>query len=102
LVGSPCDTLTGIETYEFEKSEMDIYFHSGLGLLYVNAHGLQARSYVLSVFNSNGKLIYSEIKKLSSSFLTSEVEFSGNTTGMYFVTIQTDSEILTSKFLKAE
>ncbi len=102
LVGSPCDTLTGVQStvYKVQGAELLVYYHSGWQKLFVNAQNIKGKDCLLQIFDVNGKEMYSSQKKTTPPFFTQDVSLEGIASGMYLVTLTTEKEKLIKKFVK--
>ncbi len=100
--GSSCDSLPYVTVKELqkEKSNLNIFYHSGWHIAFVNAKRLRGEKYVLSVYDLMGKEIFKEEGTLSSSYFTGDLNCSGFANGMYIVNLQTEKEVLSKKFVK--
>jgi hypothetical protein len=102
--GSVCDTLM-LSDSPFEDSETlknkKINVYSDGQIAFVNAEGLLGKSYTLHVFDVLGHLIH-EHKGIvnTGGYATHDVPCINYTSGFYFVSITTDQEKLSCKFMK--
>ncbi|MBP7245780.1 MAG: T9SS type A sorting domain-containing protein [Bacteroidia bacterium] len=100
-VGSPCDTLTvGINELFPKNGTLKIYYDKDWQSIFVNAKELKGRSGSLQIFNSSGQLIYGTKANIDGGYYSSSSLFSYPSIGVYIVRLQTDKEVLTSKFVK--
>ena len=103
LVGSICDTLNlGIEINEEQnhKKGITIYFDFDWQKAHIDAKGLQGENYTLQLQDILGHLIF----EYSSTLVNGEVSVQANCfnfpSGVYFVSIITNKEKLSCKFVK--
>lgn len=100
--GSICDTLPhlGVATNEFQiqQSALHIFYHSTLQTAFINAQGLHGKNYSLQLFDLTGRNIFSEQGKLHSEYFSQNFQcpFSN---GIYIITLTTEKENLTAKFI---
>ena len=100
-MGSPCDTLTvGINELFPKNGTLKIYYDKDWQSIFVNAKELKGRSGSLQIFNSSGQLIYGTKANIDGGYYSSSSLFSYPSIGVYIVRLQTDKEVLTSKFVK--
>ena len=103
LTGSICDTLNlGIDRGEEQsnKKGISIYFDFGMQEAFINATGLQGESYTLRCQDLLGHIIFEH----SSYIVNGEVSVQANcfnfSSGVYLVSIITNKEKLSCKFVK--
>jgi hypothetical protein len=99
---SMCDTVTSIRDLQsvVEKEMLHMFYHPQWEIAFINAEGLRGKKYSLGVFDLMGRKIYKEEGALSSSYFTKDLrcgEFAG---GLYVVTLRTEKEVLSKKFVK--
>jgi hypothetical protein len=105
LGGSLCDSLglpnsiSNVQT-AISKSELHVFFHTGWQVAFINVANLRGRNYSLKIFDSLGKIIFSEEGKLNSEFYTNNLNCTAFASGVYLVRLQTDREVLSKKFVK--
>jgi hypothetical protein len=101
LAGSICDTLS-VNTYEpiLEKSELKVFYQSSWKIAFINAQKLSGKNYLLSVFDINGRVLYHEDGRLSSTYFTKNLSFENFANGAYFVSLSTERERLVERFVK--
>jgi hypothetical protein len=101
VVGSACDTIVnGITSPKSETAKLYIFFHSGWNTAFVNAENLKGKTFNLRIVDLLGKEVYAEKGKLSSSYFTSDINCSHLAGGVYILTLETDKEIISKKFVK--
>ncbi len=101
VVGSICDSLhTSVENLPSAKAELKIYYHGGWEVAYINAQQLKGRTYLLSVYDVSGKRIFSESGKLNSPYYTKSLNCQGFAGGVYLVTLETEQEKMTERFVR--
>jgi len=99
--GSPCDTLTGIDESGIQlPPRINVFFHPGFEILFVNANNLTGKQYQMTVYDMNSKIVINESGSLNSEFYTKDVTFIGKSAGLYVVAFRTEKENLVSKFIK--
>ncbi len=101
VVGSVCDSLTsGITTSQFENSKLFTFYHHDWQIVFINAQGLEGRKYILNVVNILGHLIYKEEGNLDSHYYTHDLSMQGLADGVYIISLVTDKEALSAKFVR--
>lgn len=102
LIGSPCDTLSvGINDIEVKSNaELFVFYHSTWQKLFVNAQNLAGTKYKLSIVDMVGKAVYQQKGNLSPPYFTKDISFINLSKGLYVLSLETNKEILTSKFIK--
>ena len=102
LIGSGCDSLVGVPgiTYEVQRQELHVFYHPGWQVAFVNATGLSGRNYSLRVYDLTGREVFREEGKLSSSYFTKDLRCDEFARGMYVVSLRTEKEVLSKKFIK--
>jgi len=100
LVGSPCDTLVGIQQIQNEIAPtLHIYYHSSWEKVFINAQHIKGQSGKLMLYDLQGKLIYTEPIKSQNGFYTKDLSIIGKAAGMYLVVVETEKERLVKKFV---
>jgi|GEM_PF-296480 len=111
LVGSPCDTLVGINepTRTNTNASIHIYYAPDWQTAFINADNLKGTTYRLSVYDLMGKEVFSESGKITPPYYTKNLNCTGWAKGMYVVRLESDSyrtdsyrtekEKLTKKFV---
>ncbi|WP_165366213.1 ice-binding family protein [Brumimicrobium glaciale] len=79
-----------------EDASLTIYPNPTDGKIEMRFHGNSSDVNSIGIFNSRGQQIY------SSKTLQSEFDLSGNSPGLYFMHVQYDAKVLTSKFVISE
>ncbi|MEO8086892.1 MAG: T9SS type A sorting domain-containing protein [Bacteroidota bacterium] len=102
LIGSGCDSLVGVQSIKYDESRGDlhVFYHSGWQIAFINAEGLKGKKFSLAVFDLTGRQVFKETGKLSSSYFTKDLRCEQFANGMYVVTMSTEKEILSKKFIK--
>jgi hypothetical protein len=100
--GSICDTL-GLpnnlqDNINQETPQLKIFYYPDWQIIFINASSLHGKYFNVRLFDIAGKLIYEESGQLSSAYFTKDVPL-GITKGLYLVSLETDKEILSGKFL---
>ncbi len=104
--GSVCDSLphlgVGINNSENNISsvKLNIFYHSGWQIAFINAEGLKGKNYSLTIFDLMGREAFKEEGKLSSEYFTKDLSCSSFANGMYIVNLQTEKEVMSKKFVK--
>ncbi|MBL7926866.1 MAG: T9SS type A sorting domain-containing protein [Bacteroidia bacterium] len=106
LTGSVCDTLTtgiapqpqtgGVATLQ------TTYIHAWQKL-FVNAQQVKGKNALLMIYDTQGKEVYRSHKGHASGaggYYTQDVDVSNLSNGLYIVTLVTDKEVLSAKFVK--
>jgi len=68
--------------------------------LFINAQHLKGATYMLTVTDVMGRLVFKEQGKLQPPYFTKDLDCSGFSEGMYIVTLTTNRERLSQKFIK--
>ncbi len=98
---SSCDTLSVvISETEIPKSKLNVFYHSGWQIAFINAEGLKGKNYSLTIFDLMGREIFKEEGTLTSQYLTKDLSCSSFANGMYIVNLQTEKEVMSKKFNK--
>lgn len=102
-VGSACDTLTGIE--EFAQKSKSIKLHVApnpvTNTLYFNAQQVSGRTAFITIQNTLGSLVFKkDVTVLNGGYVTLPVTVSGFINGIYIITLHTDNEVASTKFIK--
>lgn len=101
--GSVCDSLTlKIEdspTTEAKK-DLHVFYHSAWQRAFINAEGLRGKIFSLSIIDLAGKETYNEKGKLTSSYFSKDLNCEGFTAGLYIVSLRTENEVMSKKFVK--
>ncbi|MBX3106761.1 MAG: T9SS type A sorting domain-containing protein [Bacteroidetes bacterium] len=101
LVNSMCDTITGMENpTQATLPLLNVFFESSWGLLYVNAHNLKFNSCTLNIFDSYGRLIYTEKTSIQPPFYSTQINCSTWSSGVYSVQLISENTKLTARFAK--
>jgi hypothetical protein len=96
---SLCDSLSvGINQIEIANKELKLFYHSGWQTAFINANGLQGKNYSLTIFDITGKQLFSEKGRLFSEYFTKDLHFNF-ANGIYIVSLATEKEILSNKFI---
>ncbi len=100
LVGSGCDTLsTGIAQVQEPQPQLYVTFESNWKKIFVNAQRLKGRQCRLSVYDVNGKLIDGDRQESYQGYYTKSMEMGGREAGVYLLRLETEKEVLTTKFV---
>lgn len=102
LVGSLCDSLTtGLQgnEYEIQKPELFVNFITEWQKAFINAQNLKGTKYYLRVHDMLGNTVFKEQGNLQPPYFTKDLNCSNFSKGMYIVTLQTDKELLSKKFI---
>jgi hypothetical protein len=81
---------------DHEQEGLTMYPNPTDGKIEMRFHGNSSDVNSIGIFNSRGQQIY------SSKTLQSEFDLSGNSPGLYFMHVQYDAKVLTSKFVISE
>jgi hypothetical protein len=103
LVGSPCDTLSADLTpgpSPKERGEIQCTYITSWEKLFVNAQHVKGRDVAVSVYDGRGSAIKNYELKIINGYATVDVDCSGWSDGLYIVHLQTEQEILSTKFVK--
>jgi hypothetical protein len=77
-----------------------VFYHPGWQIAFIDAEGLTGKRFNLHVFDLFGRIIYSEEGNLNSEYYTKDLNCDGFAKGMYVVTLSTEKENLSKKFIK--
>ncbi len=100
LAGSGCDTLsTGIAPVQEPEAQLFVTYESNWKKIFVNAQRLKGRQCRLSVFDVNGKLIDGDVQESYQGYYTKSMEMGGREAGVYLLRLETEKEVLTTKFV---
>jgi len=100
-VGSPCDTL-GVGINELEVTNNAALFVTYIAAwqkLFVNAQNIKGNNCVLQISDINGRIVFSSEKKSAPPYFTQDVNCAAFANGMYIVSLRTEKEFLTKKFI---
>jgi hypothetical protein len=104
LQGSSCDTVlwTGISAQEaVGKGQLFVTYISNWQKLFVNAQHLKGTNCLLKVYDITGKKVFELDKQtVRAGYYTFDLDCNTFATGMYIVKLQTEKEMLTTKFIK--
>jgi hypothetical protein len=101
LQGSFCDSLTVSIYHEIpNRPEVNVFFHAGLDIIFINGKFSGGTDYDLSIFDSSGKLIFSTKGRYTSDYFVSEIPFNDYSNGLYFVQVNSGEISTTKKFIK--
>ncbi len=89
---------TGLGDPEMGKPILNAYYNSEL--IHINAQNLKGNNYTLRIFNSIGQPIFEESGSLVSSNFSKELSSPNSVKGIYFIRLETETEVLTKGFLK--
>lgn len=104
LVGSPCDTIqyAGITTPPTKggAAALQTTYISQWQKLFVNAQNIKGKNCVLKIFDVNGRVVKSINKISQPPYFTQDVALSNLASGLYLVSLITEKEMLSAKFIK--
>jgi hypothetical protein len=105
LLGSPCDTLVGLNESASTASAtatatMFVYYTSGWQTAFINAQHVTGNRYNLKVFDMMGKAIFLESGALNPPYFTKNLNCSSFAKGVYTVVLITEKERLVNRFVK--
>ncbi|MBL4651379.1 MAG: T9SS type A sorting domain-containing protein [Flavobacteriales bacterium] len=78
------------------ETELQLFPNPTNGIINLGAIVQDYQNVELLIFSTLGNLVYSEQRKLTSNFNT-QIDLSNQPTGLYFVTLKTESETITKK-----
>lgn len=81
------------------SSTLFIHYQSSSQTARVNAQKLIGKNYQLQVLDMNGKVLFREHGTLDSSILSKAIKMELFSGGMYIISLRTEKEILTGKFV---
>jgi len=106
LTGSICDTLTTGITPQPQTvvvaTLQTTYIHAWQKL-FVNAQQVKGKNALLLLYDIQGKVVYRSRNGMSSGaggYYTQDVDVNTLSNGLYIVTLVTDKEVLSAKFVK--
>jgi hypothetical protein len=100
FIGSICDTLAvGVPTVIIPKGNFNVFYHTIWNTAFINASGLKNGQYQLSVFDVSGKNIFREEGNIMNHYLTKNMNCSGLSKGMYVITLITEAQKMTTRFI---
>ena len=106
LTGSICDTLTtGIapQAQTVGVATLHTTYIRAWQKLFVNAQQVKGKNALLMLYDIQGKEVYRSHKGHASGaggYYTQDVDVSNLSNGLYIVTLVTDKEVLSAKFVK--
>ena len=101
--GSVCDTITvGIENSATgaKHSALFVFYHHEWQTVFINAKGLTGKKYLLTVVDLYGHTIHKREGKLNGPYFTYDLHFPDVADGLYVVSLITDKEVLSRKFVR--
>ncbi len=103
LVGSLCDTLsTGLSLPVSEKRGV-IYLspNPAHSVLYFNAQQVKGKEALIIITNAMGAIVFKKkLQVYNGGYATSRIDVSGFSNGIYFITLQSEKQVLSAKFVK--
>jgi len=101
LLGSPCDTLVSLAPplINIPNAELLVYYDIGWQTAFINGHNVQGTKVNLKVYDISGKIIFEENGKLNPPYYSKNLNCVGWAKGMYVVSLETETEMLTKKFV---
>ncbi|MBK8845024.1 MAG: T9SS type A sorting domain-containing protein [Bacteroidetes bacterium] len=103
LVGSPCDTLSANLTPSpspHGEGKMQCTYISAWEKLFVNASGLQGNRVTVTIYDVHGSAIRNYELKITNGYATADVDCAGWASGRYVVSLRSENELLSGKFIK--
>ena len=118
LYGSPCDTLQWTNLTPgpspMERGAIQCTYISAWEKLFVNAQNLKGKHLTITIYDATGKVKFSRGKPpvgacpdrsvgglgVFGGYFTLDVDCSGWASGLYVVHLQTEKEMLSTKFVK--
>nr|MBK9653747.1 T9SS type A sorting domain-containing protein [Bacteroidota bacterium] len=117
LLGSPCDTLQWVGTPETPnplQGGLNATYISAWEKLFVNAQNLNGKLLTITIYDATGKVKFARGKPpvgacpdrsvgglgVFGGYFTLDVDCSGWASGLYVVHLQTEKEMLSTKFVK--
>jgi hypothetical protein len=101
LIGSGCDSLTtSIHTISSDNSFFQAWYNSSWSELIVNANRVKGKLAFIKVFDGTGKLICERRETIIDGYLTSNINLTNFSSGVYIVQVYTEFEKYSSKFVK--
>jgi hypothetical protein len=104
LQGSSCDTVLWTSSPPAPKggeiAELRTTYVGAWQKLFVNAQNIKGKNATLKVYDLNGRIVFSSTQKTQHPYFTQDVDVSKLSSGMYIVSLETESEVLNKKFVK--
>jgi hypothetical protein len=102
VVGSICDTVhTGVEQIETNVTRLMLGPNPANKIIYMNASGLNGKKGKIRVFDSMGKMVFSNEQLIfNSGYAWQEIDVSFYASGLYIVHLETEKEMLSGKFVR--
>ena len=103
LAGSPCDTLTGIQevAQKNKKIKLHVAPNPVTKTLYFNAEQVHGHTAYITIQNAMGAVVFKkEAIVLNGGYVTLPINVSGFNNGIYIITLHTDKEAVSAKFIK--
>ena len=100
LVSSPCDTLSTSITTIAIKPKLNLFYHYSWQTLFINANHLKGKEITLQIVDLSGRMVYTSKSTTAPPYFTKQVPMSGWSDGLYIVSLSTDKEIISGKFVK--
>jgi hypothetical protein len=80
---------------------MQITYISAWEKLFVNASGLKGKNVTVSIYDGHGRVVGAHnFVPLRAGYASVDIDCSGWSDGLYIVHLQTEQEMLSSKFVK--
>ena len=100
--GSICDSLTVSLTPALSVGEggLFVFYHHDWQTAFINAKGLKGKKYILSVTDVLGHIVFRENGKIDSPYYTHDLHMQGKADGLYIVSLVTEKEVLSRKFVR--
>ena len=93
---SQCNTLGTVNFNSYKKGQLNFYPNPAKDKIYVSS-GNKEKTKELKIVDTNGKVVL----KNKLNFGSKEIDVSTLSSGVYFVLLKTNSEILASKMIKS-
>lgn len=77
---------------------LNLMYHQQWQTLFVNANTIKGKKYTLRIYNTLGKLVYENSGK-TDTYFTKDVACPNYSAGVYIVTLETEKEKLSGKFV---
>ena len=100
LTGSLCDTLSTSIAAIVIKPKLNLFYHNSWQTLFINADHLKGKEITLQIFDLSGRIVSTSKSTTAPPYFTKQVSMSGWSDGLYIVSLTSDKEFITGKFVK--
>jgi len=96
----PEQSKSGSINDDNDRASLNVHYNSSHSLAIVSCHNFRGEKYVLQVTDVNGKIIYHSSGSMTTPEFVAEINYATFAPNIYLVTIRTEMEFLTSRFVK--